>query len=136
MKPAAVRDGGAPARSAAADGGELDAIFGALSDPIRRAIVARLTEGECSVSQLGAPFAVSAPAISRHLAVLERCGLIARWQIGRVHYCRLIGDPLATAAGWIEQRRVFWQRQLDALAAYLDREDENSCEPSPTRPSH
>ena len=135
MKTAAISNGSVGAQPSAS-GGELDAVFGALSDPIRRAIVARLTEGECSVSQLGAPFAVSAPAISRHLAVLERCGLIVRWQVGRVHYCRLIGDPLAQAAGWIEECRAFWQGQLDALAMYLDREEETSCEPSPTRPSH
>src|SRR5207248_2329689 len=68
------------------EAGALDAIFAALSDPIRRDIIVRLTRGSCSVTQLGAPFEVSAPAISKHLAVLERCGLIARWKIGRVHY--------------------------------------------------
>jgi DNA-binding transcriptional ArsR family regulator len=118
---AAVRP--APARYGSADrSGALDDIFAALSDPIRRDIVARLTQGPCSVGELGAPFDVSAPAISKHLAVLERCGLIERWKVGRVHYCRLVGRPLAEAASWIEQHRAFWERQLDALAEYLDGE--------------
>lgn len=104
------------------EGEPLDAVFAALADPIRRGIVNRLTRGACSVSELGAPFTVSPPAISRHLGVLEQCGLIARWKVGRVHYCRLVGDPLAPAAAWIEQQRAFWQQQLDSLAQYLDRE--------------
>jgi DNA-binding transcriptional ArsR family regulator len=105
-------------------GDGLNDVFGALSDPIRRGIIARLTRGSCSVTQLGSPFNVSAPAISRHLNVLERCGLIARWKRGRVHYCRLVVDPLTRAAGWIEQHQTFWERQLDALADYLDREND------------
>ncbi len=101
----------------------LDEVFAALSDPIRRDIIARLTLGPCSVSRLGAPFPVSAPAISKHLAVLERCGLIVRWKVGRVHHCRLIADPLEQAGVWIEQHRTFWERQFEALAEYLDREE-------------
>jgi DNA-binding transcriptional ArsR family regulator len=112
----------APAIAASVESGALDEIFAALSDPIRRGIVVRLTQGLCSVTELGAPFDVSAPAISKHLAVLERCDLIERWKVGRVHYCRLQAEPLARAAGWIEQHRAFWQRQLDSLAQYLDRE--------------
>jgi DNA-binding transcriptional ArsR family regulator len=108
----------------------LDEIFAALADPIRRGIVERLARGPCSVTELGAPHDVSAPAISKHLAVLERCGLIIRWKIGRVHYCRLVALPLAGAASWIEQHRAFWSRQFDALGEYLDREDE-ACDPSP-----
>ncbi len=107
---------------AAAESGALDDIFAALSDPIRRGIVARLTQGPSSVTELGAPFDVSAPAISKHLAVLERCGLIERWKVGRVHYCRVVAQPLAQAAAWIEHHRAFWQRQLDALAEYLEEE--------------
>lgn len=103
-------------------------MFGALSDPIRRGIVERLARGPCSVTELGAPYDVSAPAISKHLGVLERCGLIVRWKVGRVHYCRLAAAPLADAAAWIERHRAFWTRQLDALGDYLDRED-NSCDP-------
>jgi DNA-binding transcriptional ArsR family regulator len=110
----------------------LDGVFGALADPTRRAIVARLTEGPCSVSELGTPFAMSAPAISKHLAVLERAGLIQRWKTGRVHYCRLITDPLDRAGVWIEQHREFWERRLDALEEYLDREAETCNQPPPT----
>jgi hypothetical protein len=73
---------------------------------------------------------VSAPAISKHLAVLERCGLIVRWKTGRVHYCRLVADPLAGAAAWIERYQAFWARQLDALGEYLDGED-IACDPPP-----
>lgn len=101
----------------------LDDVFATLSDPIRRAIVAELAHGPRSVSELGAPFAVSAPAISRHLAVLERTGLIVRWKEGRVRYCRLVVDPLVQAAAWIEQHKEFWERQFDALAEYLDKEE-------------
>lgn len=102
----------------------LDEVFGALSDPTRRAIITRLGRGPCSVSELGAPFAMSAPAISKHLSVLERAGLITRWKIGRVHYCRLVADPLARAGAWIEQHQAFWERQLDALGDYLNREEQ------------
>ena len=86
-------------------GRPLDDIFAALSDPIRRGIIERLAQGPCSVTQLGAPYGVSAPAISKHLGVLERCGLIVRWKVGRVHYCRLAAAPLADAASWIERYR-------------------------------
>jgi DNA-binding transcriptional ArsR family regulator len=85
----------------------LDEIFAALSDPIRRGMIERLAQGPCSVTQLGAPYDVSAPAISKHLSVLERCGLIVRWKVGRVHYCRLTAAPLANAAAWIERHRDF-----------------------------
>jgi uncharacterized protein YndB with AHSA1/START domain/DNA-binding transcriptional ArsR family regulator len=105
--------------SAAADA--LDDIFAALSDPIRRGIVTRLANGPCSVTQLGAPFGVSAPAISKHLAVLERCGLITRWKVGRVHYCRLVADSLSEAGAWIAHHRNFWEARFDALGEYLDR---------------
>jgi len=111
------------AQSAPPGDGRLDDLFAALADPIRRSIIAQLTHGPRSVTRLGAPFAVSAPAISKHLAVLERCGLIARWKSGRVHYCRLLGDPLAQAGDWIDRHRAFWEHQLDALDAYLEREE-------------
>ena len=97
-----------------------DAVFGALADPIRRGIVARLTAGSCSVTVLGEPFPVSAPAISKHLSVLERSGLIERWKEGRVHFCRLVGAPLQQAGDWIEQHQAFWEQQLDALEEYLN----------------
>jgi DNA-binding transcriptional ArsR family regulator len=125
-----VRTRSAPAASSAAERKPLDEIFAALSDPIRRGIVERLSSGPCSVTQLGTPYDVSAPAISKHLGVLERCGLIIRWKVGRVHYCRLVAAPLADAAAWIEQHRAFWTRQLDALAEYIERE-EAECDPPP-----
>jgi DNA-binding transcriptional ArsR family regulator len=121
-----VNDGGGTGpRHGSATAGEtqlLDGIFGALSDPIRRGIVTRLVDGPCSVTGLGQPYPVSAPAISKHLQVLERSGLIERWKVGRVHYCRLVAKPLQRAGDWIEQHQAFWEGQLDALAEYLDGE--------------
>src|SRR5215471_13406997 len=105
---------------------QLDGVFGSLSDPIRRAMLARLARGESSVTALGKPFAVSAPAISKHLRVLESSGLITRRKSGRVHYCRLHADPLREAGDWIQQQRAFWEQQLDALATYLD-EEQGEC---------
>lgn len=124
--PARVRS--LPATAAGTEGKLLDEIFAALSDPIRRGIIERLSHGPCSVTQLGAPHDVSAPAISKHLGVLERCGLIVRWKVGRVHYCRLVATPLSDAAAWIKQHQEFWDRQFEALGEYLDRED-RACEP-------
>jgi DNA-binding transcriptional ArsR family regulator len=123
LKTATRRKQPAPAIGTVGEPATLDEVFAALSDPIRRDIIARLTLGPCSVSRLGAPFPVSAPAISKHLAVLERCGLIVRWKVGRVHHCRLVADPLEQAGVWIEQHRTFWERQFEALAEYLDKEE-------------
>jgi DNA-binding transcriptional ArsR family regulator len=102
----------------------LNAVFGALSDATRRAMVSRLAHGECSVTELSEPFAVSAPAISKHLRVLESSGLIMRRKEGRVRYCRLRPDSLQEADGWIQQQQAFWQQQFDALAKYLDKEQD------------
>jgi len=85
-------------------------------------MVARLAAGECSVTQLGQPFSVSAPAISKHLRVLETSGLIERRRRGRVRYCRLRAHALQPAADWIQQQRAFWEQQFEALAKYLDQE--------------
>ena len=101
----------------------LDSVFGALADPIRRAILARLNRGECSVTELGQPFTVSAPAISKHLRVLEAAGLIARRKDGRVHYCRLRAEPLRQAGDWIQAQRRFWEQQFDALGAFLEKQN-------------
>ena len=100
----------------------LDAVFAALSDPTRRAILARLVQRECSVTELWKPFEISAPAISRHLRVLETSGLISRRKAGRVHYCRVRPDELRQAEDWIMKQRAFWEQQFDALARYLDEE--------------
>jgi len=142
LKPTAPRNISAPPAAAFEEDG-LDDVFAALSDPTRRGIVERLAAGPSSVSELGAPFDVSAPAISKHLAVLERCGLIVRWKIGRVHYCRLVADPLTQAGAWIERHQAFWERQFDALADYLESDndapldrEQDQCDPptQPTRP--
>jgi DNA-binding transcriptional ArsR family regulator len=97
----------------------LDRTFSALADPTRRAILARLAEGEAAASQLAEPFDISLPATLKHLGVLEKAGLIARTKEGRVSRCRLVGDPLKDAAEWIAHYRRFWERQLDALAEHL-----------------
>jgi DNA-binding transcriptional ArsR family regulator len=98
---------------------ELDAVFSALADPTRRAIVARLSEGEASVSELAAPFEVSLPAVTKHLAVLERAGLLEHHKRGRVRRCRLVAAPMRVADDWLGTYRVFWERRLDSLAEHL-----------------
>jgi DNA-binding transcriptional ArsR family regulator len=98
----------------------LDATFAALSDPTRRAILARLAQGEATVSELAEPFHVSLPAVSKHLRVLESAGLLRREIDGRIHRCRLAPQPMKDAAAWIEKYRAFWENQFDALAKYLE----------------
>jgi DNA-binding transcriptional ArsR family regulator len=100
--------------------GLLDATFGALSDATRRGILARLAQGESSVSELAAPYNISLPAVSKHLRVLENAGLVVRHKDGRVHRCRLIAEPMKNVAEWIERYRLFWEQQFDALARYLE----------------
>jgi DNA-binding transcriptional ArsR family regulator len=97
----------------------LDATFGALSDPIRRAIVERLTRGEASVGELAEPFDVSLPAISRHLTVLEDAGLLVRMKEGRTRRCRLVQEPMREALEWIASYGRFWESQLDSLERFL-----------------
>ena len=100
----------------------LDLLFSALSDPTRRAILARLAEGEATVGDLARPFPISLPAISKHLRVLERAGLLERRIEGRMHRCRLQPRPLKDAVDWLAEYRQFWERQLDALEAHLEGE--------------
>jgi DNA-binding transcriptional ArsR family regulator len=97
----------------------LDAVFSALADPTRRAIVTRLAKGEASVSELAEPFDVSLPAVTKHLAVLERAGLLEHHKQGRVRHCRLIAAPMSVADDWLGTYRVFWERRLDSLADHL-----------------
>jgi len=97
----------------------LDAIFSALADPTRRAILARLAEGEASVTELAAPFAMSMPAVSKHLKVLERAGLIVRGREAQWRPCRLEAEPLKEVADWIEHYRALWEQRFDRLDAYL-----------------
>jgi DNA-binding transcriptional ArsR family regulator len=98
----------------------LDATFAALADPTRRAILARLASGEASVMELARPFAMSQPAISKHLKVLERAGLISRGRVAQRRPCRIAGKPLADASGWLEGYRQFWEGSFERLDALLD----------------
>jgi DNA-binding transcriptional ArsR family regulator len=98
---------------------DLSVTFGALADPTRRAILARLASGEATVSELGEPFEMSGPAISKHLRVLERAGLISRGREAQWRPCRLVGAPLKDAADWLEEYRRFWEDSFDRLDDYL-----------------
>ena len=98
---------------------ELSTVFSALADATRRAILARLSEGEAPVKELAAPFDLSGPAITKHLNVLERAGLISRGREGQMRPCRLEPHALAPAADWIDQYRAMWEGRLDRLDAYL-----------------
>ena len=97
----------------------LSSTFAALADPTRRAILARLAVGEASVTELAAPFEMSLPAISKHLKVLERAGLIARGREAQWRPCRLEAGPLKDAAEWLEHYRRFWEQSFDRLDDYL-----------------
>jgi DNA-binding transcriptional ArsR family regulator len=97
----------------------LTTTFAALADPTRRAILARLASGEASVTQLARPFAMSMPAISKHLKVLERAGLIARGREAQWRPCRLEAGPLKDVARWVEHYCRFWEESFDRLDAYL-----------------
>jgi DNA-binding transcriptional ArsR family regulator len=97
----------------------ISSTFAALSDPTRRAILARLAVGETSVGELAAPFAMSLPAISRHLKVLERAGLISRGREAQWRPCRLKSQPLKQAADWLDEYRQFWEENFDRLDDYL-----------------
>ena len=97
----------------------LNATFAALADPTRRAILARLASGQASVTELAEPFAISQPAISKHLKVLERAGLISRGRDAQRRPCRLDAVPLAQATQWLERYRRFWDESLDRLDTYL-----------------
>ncbi len=99
----------------------LDLTFGALSDPTRRRILERLAGGECRVTRLAAPFSMSLPAISKHLRVLEKAGLVRRRRRGREHHLQIEAEPMQDALRWIEQYRKFWQGSLDGLADYLEK---------------
>lgn len=98
----------------------LDQTFAALSDPTRRALVARLAEGQACVTDLAEPFGMSLPAVSKHLRVLERAGLLKRTKDGRVHRLQLETRPLQTALEWISRYQKFWTEQLDSLESYLN----------------
>jgi DNA-binding transcriptional ArsR family regulator len=100
---------------------QLDRTFAALADPIRRSMLARLAEGDATVGQLARPFDVSLPAISRHLKVLERAGLVERSRQAQWRPTRLAPEPLVEARGWLDARTRTWERRMDRLDAHLRR---------------
>lgn len=99
---------------------QLDATFAALADPTRRAILARLASGEATVNELVEPFDISQPAISRHLKVLERAGLISRGRDAQRRPCRIEGEPLAEINAWLERYREIWEANFQRLDAVLE----------------
>jgi DNA-binding transcriptional ArsR family regulator len=104
---------------------QLSVIFAALADPTRRAILARLADGDATVTELAEPFAISLPAISRHLKVLEHAGLISRSRSGQWRSSTLEAAPLRQATAWMEQYRQFWDTSFDRLDAHLRRVQQN-----------
>jgi DNA-binding transcriptional ArsR family regulator len=98
---------------------QLSTTFAALADPTRRAILARLASGQCSVTELAEPFEMSMPAVSKHLRVLERAGLIARGREAQWRPCRIEAGPLKDVAEWTERYREIWEKRFDNLETYL-----------------
>jgi DNA-binding transcriptional ArsR family regulator len=109
---------------------DLDKVFAAVAHPIRRAMVERLAEGDCTVGELAQAHDVSAPAISKHLRVLEDAGLLEQTPDGRVRRCALKAKPLSQAFGWLVQYRLFWTDALDSIASQLE-----GPQPKPARSS-
>ena len=101
----------------------LDRTFSALADPIRRGIINRLAGGEVNVSELAKPYKVSAPAISRHLRVLKKAGLLQQETHGRTRICRLRAEPLRRASEWMNHYRQFWTDRLDELATFFENQE-------------
>ncbi|MGO9263977.1 MAG: ArsR/SmtB family transcription factor [Candidatus Binataceae bacterium] len=112
----------------------LSVIFTALADPTRRAILTRLAAGETSVTELAEPFAMSLPAVSKHLKVLERAGLIARGRQAQWRPCQLEARPLKDAADWLEHYRRFWEQSFDRLEKYV--RELRPAREGPPRPRH
>src|SRR5436190_22178878 len=106
-----------------------DVVFAALSDPTRRSIVRRLADVEATVLELAEPFAISLPAISRHLKVLENAGLISRGRYGQRRPCRLQPEPLVEIAAWADHTRAAWEHRLDRLDAHLRRTSDRTTSP-------
>jgi DNA-binding transcriptional ArsR family regulator len=113
----------------------LDAVFAALADPTRRAVLARLRHGERSVGELADPFGMSLTGFIKHLGILEDAGLIVRNKVGRVVNCRLQGGALKGALEWLDRHEAFWNTRLDRLGAFLDRKEKAQwISPSTSRP--
>jgi DNA-binding transcriptional ArsR family regulator len=104
-----------------ADDEQLDAMFAALADRTRRGIVSRLSEGDATVKELAAPYAMSVQAVSQHIGVLERCGLVSRGRHRQTRPCRLEPEALEAAVSWIERSRRVWSERMDRLDAHLIR---------------
>lgn len=111
----------------------LTTVFLAIADPTRRAILERLAHGEASGTELARPFAISVPAISKHLRVLEHAELILHRKDGRTHRFRLAATPMREAAAWLEHYRRFWEEQFDSLDVYLREEEHDADDSSRTR---
>ena len=109
---------------------QLSLTFAALADPTRRAILARLASGECSVTALAEPFDMSMPAVSKHLRVLERAGLIARSRRAQRRPCRIEAAPLKEVADWAEHYRAIWEHRLDRLDSYLQQLQAKETDPA------
>lgn len=116
-------------------GDQLSATFSALADPTRRAILTRLAEGEATVSELAEPFAMSLPAISKHLKVLEQAGLVTKSRQAQWRPCRLNATPLKSVADWVDQYRRFWTESFDRLEEYLRdiQEERGNADPDERR---
>ena len=112
------------ARKRASADDRLDAVFHALGDRTRRALLARLASRPARITELARPFDMSLPAVSRHIRVLENAGLIARSVDGRVHQCSLAAAPMKTAEAWLDRYRRFWEGSLDALARLVEAQGE------------
>ena len=120
-------------RAAAKKDAQLDAVFHALADGTRRRLVAGLARGPVSVGELAAPFEISLPAVSKHLDVLERAGLIRRERDGRFLRCHLSAEPLDDARAFIDEYRSFWQTSLDQLAEYVEAPSQASLAAPPRK---
>lgn len=112
----------------------LSSTFAALADPTRRAILARLSSGDATVGELAEPFAMSLPAISKHLTVLERAGLITKSRDGQRRHCRISVAPLKDATSWLELYRQHWEEQFDNLGNYLATIHEPAADSGPSKP--
>ena len=111
----------------------LSTTFAALADPTRRAILARLSKGETTVSELAKPFAMTLPAVTKHLKVLQRAGLVSQGRRAQWRPCRLDPKPLHEVADWVEQYRQMWEQRLDRLEGYLREIQAESATRKPTR---
>jgi DNA-binding transcriptional ArsR family regulator len=114
-------------------GERLDTVFGALADPTRRAVLARLRKGERSIGELAEPFGMSLPGFIKHLGILEDAGLIVRSKTGRVVSCRLKGGALKAAMDWLERHEAFWNTRLDRLGAFLEKKENQAWKSQSTK---